>query len=81
MQLRDASPFKSLNAAAAAIGLSGVFNSAAHSVTTSYFEARGRLRLGDNVLSQRSLIQRKNMSVTTLWQEHADWGMPAVARP
>ena len=81
VQLRDASPFKSLNAAAAAIGLSGVFNSAAHSVTTSYFEARGRLRLGDNVLSQRSLIQRKNMSVTTLWQEHADWGMPAVARP
>jgi len=52
-----------------------------HSVTTSYFEARGRLRLGDNVLSQRSLIQRKDMSVTTLWQEHADWGMPAVARP
>lgn len=81
VQLRDASPFKSLNAAAAAIGLSGVFNSATHSVTTSYFEARGRLRLGDNVLSQRSLIQRRNMSVTTLWQEHADWGMPAVARP
>ena len=30
VQLRDASPFKSLSAAAAAIGLTGVFNSATH---------------------------------------------------
>lgn len=78
VQLRNASPFKSLNAAASAIGASGLFKSGRHSVTTDYFEALGRLRLGDNVLSQRSLIERKDMSVNTVWQERADWGMPLI---
>lgn len=81
VQLRNASPFKSLSAAAKAIGMSSNFESSTHSVTTEYFEARGRLRLGDNILSQRSLIERKDMNVNTLWQEHADWGMPADPRP
>ncbi|MEG1735709.1 MAG: type II secretion system minor pseudopilin GspK, partial [Comamonas sp.] len=39
---------------------------------------RGRLRMGDNMLSQRSLLQRKDMTVTTLWQERGDWGLPAI---
>lgn len=81
VQLRNASPFKSLSTAAAAIGAANVFNSGKHSVTTEYLEVRGRLRLGDNVLSQRSLIERKDMNVRTLWQERADWGMPANPRP
>ena len=80
VQLRDSTPFKSVAAARTALGRSNVFSGDAHTVTTSYFEARGRLRLGDNTLSQRSLIQRKDMTVTTLWQEQADWGMPAVVR-
>lgn len=80
VQLRDSTPFKSVAAARTALGRSNAFSGDAHTVTTSYFEARGRLRLGDNTLSQRSLIQRKDMTVTTLWQEQADWGMPAVAQ-
>lgn len=79
VQLRNESPLKSLSAAAQAIGMANAFNSSSHSVTTEYFEARGRLRLGDNSISQRSLIERKGMVVKTLWQEHADWGMPTVA--
>jgi len=81
VQLRDATPFKTLQAAAKALGIADAFEGSSHSVTTEYFEARGRLRLGDNVLSQRSLLQRKDMNVTTLWQEQADWGMPAVVSP
>lgn len=80
VQLRDSTPFKSVAAARTALGRSNAFSGDVHTVTTSYFEARGRLRLGDNTLSQRSLIQRKDMTVTTLWQEQADWGMPAVAQ-
>lgn len=79
VQIRDSTPFKSLADAAKAVGNAGVFGSSVYSVTTQYFEARGRLRLGDNVLSQRSLLQRKDMTVTTLWQEQADWGIPPVA--
>ena len=80
VQLRDSTPFKTVAAARSALGRSDVLEKNAHTVTTAYFEARGRLRLGDNILSQRSLIQRKDMTVTTLWQEQADWGMPAVVR-
>lgn len=80
VQLRDSTPFKSVAAARTALGRSNVLDKSAHTVTTSYFEARGRLRLGDNILSQRSLIQRKDMTVTTLWQEQAGWGMPAIAQ-
>ena len=80
VQIRDSTPFKSLADAAKAVGKTGIFGSSTYSVTTQYFEARGRLRLGDNVLSQRSLLQRKDMTVTTLWQEQADWGIPPVAQ-
>ena len=80
VQVRDSTPFKSIADAAKAAGNASAFGSSTYSVTTQYFEARGRLRLGENVLSQRSLLQRKDMTVTTLWQEQADWGMPPVAR-
>ena len=72
VQLRDATPFKTVAAAANALNLANVFSPAKYSVTTEYFEARGRLRLGDNLLSQRSIIQRKSMNVVTLWQERGD---------
>ncbi|MFD2752588.1 type II secretion system minor pseudopilin GspK [Comamonas terrae] len=81
VQQRNTAPFKSLDAAARALGRTGLFNSNQHAVFTRYFEARGRLRLGENVLSQRSVLLRNDMRVTTLWQEHADWGMPAVQAP
>ena len=78
VQQRASTPFKSLDAAAKSLGRPNVFSSDLHAVFTRYFEARGRLRLGENVLSQRSVLLRNDMQVTTLWQEHTDWGMPAV---
>lgn len=78
VQQRASTPFKSLDAAAKALGRPNIFSSDQHAVFTRYFEARGRLRLGENVLSQRSVLMRNDMQVTTLWQEHTDWGMPAV---
>lgn len=81
VQLRANAPFKTLAAAMQALGISGGLDSNAHSVFTQYFEARGRLRLGDNMLSLRSVIQRHDMAVTTLWQERSDWGMPVAGRP
>ncbi|GGH62527.1 hypothetical protein GCM10010975_27340 [Comamonas phosphati] len=78
VQQRASTPYKSLDAAAKSLGKPNVFQSDRHAVFTRYFEARGRLRLGENVLSQRSVLLRNDMQVTTLWQEHTDWGMPAV---
>jgi general secretion pathway protein K len=36
---------------------------------SSYFEVRGRLRLGDVVLEQRSLVYRRQLEVTVLQRE------------
>jgi general secretion pathway protein K len=39
------------------------------SVSSSFFEVRGRLRLGDVVLEQRSLVQRRGLDVVVLQRE------------
>jgi general secretion pathway protein K len=39
------------------------------SVGSSFFEVRGRLRLGDVVLEQRSLVQRRGLNVVVLQRE------------
>ena len=38
-------------------------------IGSDYFEVRGRLRLGDVVLEQRSLVRRKNMTVVVVQRE------------
>ena len=38
-------------------------------VQSSYFEVRGRLRIGDTIVDERSLVRRVGVEVTTLWRE------------
>ena len=42
-----------------------------HSVSTRFFEIRGRLRLDQLVVEERSLVQREGIGVKTLWREKA----------
>jgi general secretion pathway protein K len=42
-----------------------------HSIATRYFEVRGRLRLADTIVQERSLVQRDGLVVKTLWRERA----------
>jgi general secretion pathway protein K len=42
-----------------------------HSVATRFFEVRGRLRLADTVVQERSLVERNGLVVKTLWRERA----------
>jgi len=44
-------------------------NAAQVGVNTSYFEVRGRLRLTDQVLEQRSVVERRGTTVTPLSRE------------
>jgi general secretion pathway protein K len=39
-----------------------------HDVVTSFFEVRGQLRLGQQVVQQYSLVQRQGLDVKTLWR-------------
>ncbi len=51
--------------------LAGQFNEGQHSIASRYFEVRGRLRLEDVVVQERSLVQRNGLEVKTLWRERA----------
>jgi general secretion pathway protein K len=42
-----------------------------HSVSTRFFEVRGRLRLADTMVQERSLVERNGLVVKTLWRERA----------
>lgn len=42
-----------------------------HSISTRFFEIRGRVRLGETVVQERSLVQRDGLTVKTLWRERA----------
>jgi general secretion pathway protein K len=63
VQLRQQGPFKSPPPSIPASGAVHV------GVKSDYFEVRGRLRLGDVVLEQRSLVQRRAGDVIVLQRE------------
>ncbi len=70
VQARERKPFDSLAAAQAALGPGApTLDPTRVSVSTDYFEVRGRLRLGDRVLEERSLVWRNQRDVQVLWRE------------
>lgn len=58
-----------------------VFTANEHSVSTSYFEVLGRLRLGPTTVLERSLVQRDGINVRTLWRERAVADPSGQAQP
>jgi general secretion pathway protein K len=48
----------------------GPLNVSEHSVGTRFFEVRGRLRLDQTTVEDRSLVQRDGLDVRTLWRDH-----------
>ena len=69
VQLRQRDPFKTLQAVEAQIPGLGPLNGQQVSVVSSYFEVRGRLRLDDRVLEQRSLVFRSGLDMQVLQRE------------
>lgn len=69
---RAAQHFRNLNEASKlAADIAGQFNEGQHSIASRYFEVRGRLRLENTVVQERSLVQREGLDVKTLWRERA----------
>ena len=69
VQAREARHFRTLADARELLGASIDINESAHTVASSYFEVRGRLRLGDAMVDERSLVRKQGIDVTTLWRE------------
>jgi len=47
-------------------------------VNSSYFEVRGRLRWGQLMLEERSLVERNGMNVATLWSDRGQLAAPWI---
>lgn len=65
---RALQPFKTL---ADAMALTGgiALNGDAHNTQSRYFTVLGKLRLGERVVAERSLVVRNGLEVQTLWRE------------
>ena len=68
-QARESRHFRTVQEVKDLVGDTIAVNTDAHTVASAYFEVRGRLRLGDAVVDERSLVRKQGMEVTTLWRE------------
>jgi len=67
---RERNPFKSLGDVTQAVPeTAGKLTEDAHGTRSSYFEVRGRLRLDNAVIEERSLVVRINLDVRVSWRE------------
>jgi general secretion pathway protein K len=67
---RQTAPLRALADAAKVVPeIAGELNDMQHSVSSSYFEVQGRLRMDQTVVEERSVVQRDGLTVKTLWRE------------
>ena len=67
---RQTAPFRTLADAMAQLGQTAVpLNEAQQSVSSRFFEVQGRLRLGQTVVEEQSVVQRDGIEVKTLWRD------------
>lgn len=69
LQQRQREPFKTLGAVEAQVPTLAPLNPQQLAVTSSYFEVRGKLRLEDRVLEQRSLVERRGLDMLVVYRE------------
>ncbi|WP_280192481.1 type II secretion system minor pseudopilin GspK [Delftia sp. PS-11] len=77
VQLRAASPLRTLADATRLLGLPNPLSATGFSVFSNYFETWGQLRLGEVIVSERSVLRRNGMTVNTLWRERGAPPPPA----
>ena len=67
--VRQLQHFRTLADARALLGGGVELKESLHGVSSSYFEVRGRLRLDDVTVHERSLVRRVGRSVSTVWRQ------------
>ena len=72
---RQTAHFHTLADAAELVGKTATpLNEAEHSVGSRFFEVQGRLRLGQSVVEEHSVVQRDGLNVKTLWRDRGNYG-------
>ncbi len=76
VQMRQRAPFKTLEDAKKHLPAALVLNPRQVGVATQFFEVRGQLRMGDRILQERSLVQRRAPDVVTIQRERVSLNDP-----
>ena len=80
MTARARTPFKTIADAKALLGQDTLtISDSEHSVATRYFEVVGRLRIGPNMVVERSVVQRDGINVLTLSRQRSATDPAAMA--
>jgi general secretion pathway protein K len=70
VEARERDPWREIADAARTVpAIAGQLKAEQHDVRSRYFEVRGRLRLDDTVIEERSLVVRNQLQVRVLWRE------------
>lgn len=77
---RDRSHFRTTTDAAKLLAAPEGFSSDSVTVASRYFEVRGRLRLGDTVVEERSVVRRDGIEVRTVSRERGVVDPTALSR-
>ena len=71
---RETQHFRTLADVRALVGADIPIDERVHAVASAYFEVQGRLRLGNTVVQERSLVRKQGIEVTTLRRERGAFG-------
>ena len=80
VQARQRNPFRSVDDAQKVLGANFSMSPDRVGVNSSFFELAGRLRLGDRILEEQSMVQRRGIDVVTFQRRRVnlrDSGLPA----
>jgi general secretion pathway protein K len=72
LQSRLRTPFKAISEAQALIPASLALDASRVDVRSNFFEVRGRIRLGDRVLEELSLVERRGLDVLPLQRQRVN---------
>ncbi|AOG25376.1 type II secretion system (T2SS), K family protein [Acidovorax sp. RAC01] len=81
VQMRESRHFRSIAEMREQMGTTMKLDDSTHTVASAYYEVRGRLRLGDVMVDERSLVHRVGMDVTTVWRERGAFDRVAPGAP
>lgn len=66
---RESRHFRSLAEVRELLGANVPIQEINHTIASSFFEVRGRLRMDHTTVDERSLVRKQGLDVTTLWRE------------
>jgi general secretion pathway protein K len=79
MAVRQLQHFRSVDDVKKLLGNQIELNGTEHGVASSYFEVHGRLRMGQTVVQERSLVRRTGLEATTVWRERTGAQVPGIS--